>query len=72
MVKKTTSKEKEKVKVKKEHDIISLYGTGTGATTMVVHVKKRIYEKLNWRMGSLVSVIPDYEKGILTIKPLKT
>jgi len=68
MSKTITKQKQKKVEEEEEGEVIRTWGSGTGKTTMVLHVRKQDYMKLGWKIGDLVYMIPDYDKGILTVK----
>ena len=48
--------------------IIKTWGTGTGKSTMTLHVRKSFYKKLGWDIGDVVYMEADFDKKTLTIK----
>jgi len=65
--------EAEEDKTTKRHSIeegciIRTWGTGTGKTTMSLHVRKAYYKSLGWEIGDFVYMMPDVENKRLIIK----
>ena len=46
------------------------WGTGTGASTMSIHIKKPYYLGLGWKINDTLVVKPDFKNKTITLKKL--
>ena len=55
-----------------EGSIIRTWGTGTGKKTMSLHIRKSYYQSLGWDIGDFLFMLPNFEKGEITIRRVDT